>query len=156
MNQPARGAVRSPVPREDTPAQGAAPAEAPAAKPVAGTQAAAASSMHERVSATLGRPEREGRASIHGPCLPHERDQHLEEQQSGPRANIEQAARDIEGGLIDTDLHDTPGIECVVRERYAAGNGDPDRETAKRTADEIERNRHAPSGPSRDAGERKR
>ena len=122
---------------------------APSTSSIAGAQRAAASTTHERVSATLGRPEREGTASIHGPCLPHERDQHLQEQQSGPRANIEQAARDIEAGMIDTDLHDTPGIECVVRERYAAGQVDRDRELANRTADDIERNRHAPSGPSK-------
>jgi hypothetical protein len=37
----------------------------------------------------------------------------------------------------------------VVRERYAAGQVDRDRELANRTADDIERNRHAPSGPSK-------
>ncbi len=70
--------------------------------------------------------------------------------------NIEQAARDIESGLLDTDLHDTQGLECVVRERHAAGPCDPDRELANRTADAIERNRQMPGVPSGGTGERRR
>lgn len=99
-------------------------------------------SAGERVDAVLGKPEHEQHEKPgSGPglsgCLPHERDQHLEEQRSGPRANIEQAARDIESGLLDTDLHNTPGIECVVRERHAANREDHDRQVANRSADEL-------------------
>lgn len=48
--------------------------------------------------------------------LPHERDEApdaAEGQQKGPRAVIEQAASDIEQGLVDTDLRGTPGVERV-------------------------------------------
>ncbi|WP_231643116.1 hypothetical protein [Ralstonia syzygii] len=98
------------------------------------------------MEAALGEPEHEVQSSVHGACLPHERDEYVADQGSGPRDDIEQAARDIESGLLDTDLHDTQGLECVVRERHAAGNGDPDRELANRTADAIERNRQVPDG----------
>lgn len=48
--------------------------------------------------------------------LPHERDEAPDPtgtQQTGPRAVIKQAASDIEQGLVDTDLHGTPGVERV-------------------------------------------
>lgn len=55
-----------------------------------------------------------------GKRLPHERDestQGAEHQQ--PRTRIEQAARDIEQGLVDTDLRETRGIQ-----KAPPGNGD--------------------------------
>lgn len=156
MHQPLRSGVRSPLTRDDTPTQGAAYPQASA--PVSGTRPAAApaSTARERVEAALGEPEHEVQSSVHGACLPHERDQYVADQGSGPRDNIEQAARDIESGLLDTDLHDTQGLECVVRERHAAGPCDPDRELANRTADAIERNRQMPGVPSGGTGERRR
>jgi hypothetical protein len=48
-----------------------------------------------------------------GKRLPHERDQSPEGTQHQPeRTRIEQAARDIDAGLVDTDLHQqNPGIQ---------------------------------------------
>jgi hypothetical protein len=47
------------------------------------------------------------------PRLPHERDESDDSQESPPRADMQQAASDIERGLVDTDLHNTPGVEAV-------------------------------------------
>ncbi|AXA92851.1 hypothetical protein [Massilia sp. YMA4] len=55
-----------------------------------------------------------------GKRLPHERDestQGVEHQR--PRTRIEQAARDIDQGLVDTDLRETRGIQ-----KAPPGNGD--------------------------------
>lgn len=154
MNQPPRSGVRSPPTRDGMPTQGPASPQVSDAKPAAAPPHT--DTARERVEAALGEPEHEVQSSVHGACLPHERDEYVADQGSGPRDDIEQAARDIESGLLDTDLHDTQGLECVVRERHAAGNGDPDRELANRTADAIERNRQVPDAPSSGTGERKR
>lgn len=47
--------------------------------------------------------------------LPHERDQSPDSAASttGPRDDMHQAAKDIEGGLVDTDLHGQRGVEKV-------------------------------------------
>jgi hypothetical protein len=47
-----------------------------------------------------------------GKRLPHERDESPEgTQHHKERTRIEQAARDIEQGLVDTDLRETRGIQ---------------------------------------------
>ncbi|MGO4327625.1 hypothetical protein AB4Z48_25345 [Cupriavidus sp. 2TAF22] len=43
------------------------------------------------------------------PRLPHEHDESHHSQRSGPRKEVEQAGRDIERGLEDTDLYATRG-----------------------------------------------
>ncbi|WP_420998040.1 hypothetical protein ACKI2N_029125 [Cupriavidus sp. 30B13] len=43
------------------------------------------------------------------PRLPHEHDESHHSQDSGPRKEVEQAGRDIERGLEDTDLYRTRG-----------------------------------------------
>ena len=59
-----------------------------------------------------------------GKRLPHERDESPQgETQQKTRSVIRQAAEDIEQGLVDTDLHATPGLQ-----KPQAGNqsgGDP-------------------------------
>ena len=48
----------------------------------------------------------ETRASIDQsaePRLPHERDESSDSQKSPPRADMQQAAKDIKAGLVDTD-----------------------------------------------------
>ncbi|CAJ0736338.1 hypothetical protein [Ralstonia mannitolilytica] len=103
----------------------------------------------ERVEAVLGRPE-SGKPATGAPDrLPHERDQKLEEQRSEPRSNVQQAARDIESGQLDTDLHNTPGVERVVRERHAANREDTDRRVANRSADDLAHKRGQTGKPSR-------
>lgn len=46
--------------------------------------------------------------------LPHERDESPDGQDARPRGVMEQAASDLEQGLVDTDLHGTRGVETVV------------------------------------------
>ncbi|MQA23047.1 hypothetical protein [Rugamonas rivuli] len=43
--------------------------------------------------------------------LPHERDEAPDAQDAKPRNVMKQAASDIERGLVDTDLHNQPGVE---------------------------------------------
>lgn len=112
----------------------------------------------ERVDTVLGKPEpgpsdASGRASGR---LPHERDEQLEGQHSGPRADIEQAARDIESGQLDTDLHNTPGVERVARERHPANQEDRDRQIANRSADDLADKRGQDGHPAHPRDEPKR
>ena len=44
--------------------------------------------------------------------MPHERDE-SPEQDGKPRSIIRQAATDIDSGLVDTDLHNQPGVQQV-------------------------------------------
>ena len=48
-----------------------------------------------------------------GTRLPSDRDQSPDAQNSKPRGVMKQAASDIEHGLVDTDLHNQPGVEAV-------------------------------------------
>ncbi len=62
------------------------------------------------------------------PRLPHERDESADSQSSEPRAVIEQAARDVDKGLVDTDrgpLTDQV-YESSVREGATRDRGEPD------------------------------
>jgi len=49
--------------------------------------------------------------------LPHESDQALGATAAEPDPVMKQAARDIEAGLVDTDLHGTPGMDDEQRQR---------------------------------------
>ena len=50
------------------------------------------------------------------PRLPHERDESADSQSSPSRKRMEQAARDIGSGQVDTDLHNREGgVENAVR-----------------------------------------
>ena len=46
--------------------------------------------------------------------LPHERDEAPDAQGIRPREDMQQAARDLEQGLVDTDLHGMRGVEKVA------------------------------------------
>lgn len=107
----------------------------------------------ERVDAVLGRPE-SGKPKGEPDRLPHERDQKLEEQRSEPRSNVQQAARDIESGQLDTDLHNTPGVERVVRDRHPANREDTDRRVANRSADDLAQKRGQEGKPPRSDDDR--
>lgn len=58
-----------------------------------------------------------------GLALPHERDE------SGPAAAVEpdpviaQAKRDIDAGLVDTDMRATPGLDAALRAKLVPGPG---------------------------------
>lgn len=45
--------------------------------------------------------------------MPHERDESPEGQDAKPRSVMKQAAADVESGMVDTDLHNQPGVEKV-------------------------------------------
>ena len=45
--------------------------------------------------------------------LPHERDELPDAQNIRPRKIMQQAASDLERGLVDTDRHAQPGVEKV-------------------------------------------
>ncbi|MRV73497.1 hypothetical protein GJ700_17430 [Duganella sp. FT92W] len=48
-----------------------------------------------------------------GKRLPHERDESPDGQPPKPRSVIQQAASDLEQGLVDTDMHGVRGVEKV-------------------------------------------
>ena len=48
--------------------------------------------------------------------LPHERDESSNDTAAAPDPVVVQAARDIEAGQVDTDLHGTPGMDHEQRE----------------------------------------
>lgn len=50
--------------------------------------------------------------------LPHERDQSaVDTAAAAPDPLIAQAAKDLASGQVDTDLHNTPGLDAKQRER---------------------------------------
>jgi hypothetical protein len=57
------------------------------------------------------------------PHLPNERDEIPEQTPDPPRKIIEQAHRDLQRGLVDTDLHGERGVE-VVHSREKKKNKD--------------------------------
>ncbi len=52
------------------------------------------------------------------PRLPHERDESDDSQASGPREDMQQAYKDIENGLVDTDLRGSLGVDEATRARH--------------------------------------
>jgi hypothetical protein len=51
------------------------------------------------------------------PKLPHERDQSEGAVATQPDPKIVQAKRDIDAGLVDTDMRATPGLDAARREQ---------------------------------------
>lgn len=51
------------------------------------------------------------------PQLPHERDQAFGQTAAEPDPVIEQAAKDLADGQVDTDMRSTPGLDAQQRER---------------------------------------
>jgi len=47
------------------------------------------------------------------PRMPHERDESPDGHQHKQRTIMEQAAADVESGMVDTDRHNKPGVEHV-------------------------------------------
>jgi hypothetical protein len=45
--------------------------------------------------------------------MPHERDEAPDAQAPKPRSVMKQAAADIDSGMVDTDLHNQPGVQNV-------------------------------------------
>ena len=57
--------------------------------------------------------------------LPHERDESPDGHDNEPRGIMQQAASDLEQGLVDTDLHGTRGIEEAVAHDGPSGQAKP-------------------------------
>ena len=61
--------------------------------------------------------------SIAGLALPHERDQSTKTTAETPDPLTVQAKRDIDAGLVDTDMRATPGLDAKLRDRMVQGTG---------------------------------
>lgn len=72
------------------------------------TTPAPGTTMPESSNNTSAKVENDGQRR-----MPHERDEAPDAQDLRPRGVMKQAASDIERGLVDTDLHDQPGVEKV-------------------------------------------
>lgn len=55
--------------------------------------------------------------------LPHERDEDSDMTDGEVDPVILQASKDLERGLVDTDMRATPGLDAQKRERYVPGPG---------------------------------
>ena len=63
--------------------------------------------------------------------LPHERDESTNTTAVEPDPVIKQAKRDIDAGLVDTDMRATPGLDAERRRELVPGPGGK-RPTTKR------------------------
>lgn len=61
--------------------------------------------------------------SAPGLALPHERDESPDAPPATPDPKMIQAKRDIDAGLVDTDMRATPGQNAKLRERMVPGPG---------------------------------
>jgi hypothetical protein len=64
--------------------------------------------------------------------LPHERDESPDAGGGAPDAVIAQAKRDIDAGMVDTDMRATPGLDAELRERLVPGPGGKPPSTPRR------------------------
>ncbi|QTN28270.1 hypothetical protein HZ993_24090 [Rhodoferax sp. AJA081-3] len=55
--------------------------------------------------------------------LPHERDESHNNVAEAPDPVMQQAKRDIDAGLVDTDMHATPGLDAELRKKMVPGPG---------------------------------
>ena len=60
-------------------------------------------------------------ASASGMPLPHERDQSTGHVAAAPDGVMAQAKRDIDAGMVDTDMHAAPGLDAELRARLVPG-----------------------------------
>jgi hypothetical protein len=58
-----------------------------------------------------------------GLALPHERDESASSMASEPDPKIVQAKRDLDAGMVDTDMHATPGLDADLRKKMVPGPG---------------------------------
>ncbi len=56
-------------------------------------------------------------------AMPHERDEFIPQVAPQPDPKMVQAQRDIEAGLVDTDMHATPGLDAARRRKMVPGPG---------------------------------
>lgn len=58
-----------------------------------------------------------------GAALPHERDESVGSTAAAPDPVIVQAKRDLDAGLVDTDMRATPGLDAQRRAKLVPGPG---------------------------------
>jgi hypothetical protein len=56
-------------------------------------------------------------------ALPHERDESPDAGGAAPDSVIAQAKRDIDAGMVDTDMRATPGLDAELRAGLVPGPG---------------------------------
>lgn len=61
--------------------------------------------------------------STAGLALPHERDESTEAFTVAPDPVMIQAKRDIDAGMVVTDMHATPGLDSELRAQLVPGRG---------------------------------
>lgn len=61
--------------------------------------------------------------SAAGLALPHEGDESTDATAGAPDPVMAQATRDIEAGMVDTDMRATPGLDAKRRARLVPGPG---------------------------------
>jgi hypothetical protein len=82
------------------------------------------------MTATPAQTKPPGVADAPTPKLPHERDQSEGNVATKPDPKIVQAKRDIDAGLVDTDMRATPGLDAARREQLVpTPKPTPDKET---------------------------
>lgn len=85
--------------------------------------------LNPRAKRPVGRqtatPRRAGKAASvsPAPALPHERDQSANTTAEAPDPMMVQAKRDLDAGLVDTDMRATPGADAERRARLVPGPG---------------------------------
>jgi hypothetical protein len=86
-------------------------------------------SMNARTKRPVGRqiatPPRGAKApgTTAGLALPHERDESTDASAAAPDLLMKQAQRDIDAGMVDTDMRATPGLDVKRRGRLVPGPG---------------------------------
>ena len=94
--------------------------------------------LNPRSRPPVGRqqPTPSRRAKTPGPteglALPHERDESTQSTAAMPDPVMVQAKRDIDAGLVDTDMRATPGLDAELRARLVPGPGGKPPSTKKR------------------------
>jgi hypothetical protein len=56
-------------------------------------------------------------------ALPHERDESTDAPDHAREPIVAQAQRDIDAGMVDTDMRATPGLDLELRTRLVPGAG---------------------------------
>jgi hypothetical protein len=56
-------------------------------------------------------------------ALPHERDESTDASAAAPDPSMAQAKRDLDAGMVDTDMRATPGLDAKRRARLVPGPG---------------------------------
>ena len=75
-----------------------------------------------RPAPTVASPRRTQKQTD-APLLPHERDEFVGAVAHAPDPRLVQAKKDIDAGMVDTDMWTTPGLDAARREALVPGAG---------------------------------